>query len=76
MLYRKKLKCSDEHGIAFETNSITFSPEIIKQMITMTKSDGPVENESVCIRILNVYLVDLSLLGLFRVKDCVKDSCD
>ena len=31
-------------------------------MMTMTKSDGPVENESVCIRILNVYLVDLSLI--------------
>ena len=36
MLCPKKLKCSDEHGIAFEINSITFSPEIIKQMMTMT----------------------------------------
>ena len=76
MLCPKKLKWSDEHEIAFEINSITFSPEIIKQMMTMTKSGGPVENESVCIRILNVYLVDLSLLGLFRAKDCVKDNCD
>lgn len=42
-----KLKCFEEYGIAFEINSITFSPEIIKQMMTMTKSDGPVKNESV-----------------------------
>ena len=37
MLYPKKLKCSDEHGIAFEIKSITFSPEIIKQMMMMVQ---------------------------------------